>query len=83
MDYFTLRPDGTVRFPMTPREGRWTTTGTRIRFEQVDDDTTFYVKRVFDFTYANGQLQGTRTETPGSLNPSRSPIVSQYTCRRE
>lgn len=83
MDFFILNQDGTVNFPTSPRDSRWTASGATVRFEQLDRDTTFYVKRVFQLTYANGQLRGTRTETPGSLNPSRDPIVSQYTCRRE
>jgi hypothetical protein len=82
-DSFRFRENGTVKFAASDSDGRVTVTGSRVRFEQVEADTTFYQKRVFEFTYEGGRLRGTKTEIPGRLSGGNgSPIVSQYTCAR-
>jgi TonB family protein len=82
MDGFTVRPNGTVTFLATPIEGKASAQGGTLRFEQRDEDTTFYTRRVFEFTkVGTGRLRGRRTEYPGTLAGRETPVVDQYECQ--
>jgi hypothetical protein len=78
-DYFTLAADGTIN--LSGSDSRWFTSGNTVRFEEAGDGT-FFTKRIFEFSLANGQLRGTRTEIPGSVGMRRAPDVTDYACSR-